>query len=156
MRRSSLVPQLEALGADAVFLDDKESVAAARERCGGLGPALAFNAVGGDSALRLMDLLAPRGQLVTYGAMSRQSLKVPNSFLIFKGIQLRGLWVTEWLKGSGEGSVRDVFDQLGKLMADGQLKLPVERAYPPEEIRAALAHAQQAERTGKILLQFAR
>jgi len=154
VRRESLIPQLEAIGADAVLLDEKASVAEARELAGGTGPALAFNAVGGESALRLMDLLAPGGQMITYGAMSRQSLKVPNSFLIFKGIELKGLWVTEWLKHSGAGTVRDVFDQLGGLMANGNLELPVAKVYPPEEIRAALAHAQQPERDGKILLQF--
>ena len=60
VRRTSLIPQLEALGADAVFLDEKGSVATARERCGGSGPALGFNAVGGDSALRLMGPARPR------------------------------------------------------------------------------------------------
>jgi trans-2-enoyl-CoA reductase len=153
VRRESLIPELEALGADAVFLDDKESIATARELAGG-GPGLAFNAVGGDSALRMMDLLAPGGQLVTYGAMSRKSLKVPNSFLIFKGIQLNGLWVTEWFKNADAGAVRQTFARLGDLMASGALVLPVEKVYPPEEIAAALAHAQRSERDGKIILQF--
>jgi len=36
-------------------------------------PRLAANAVGGDSALRLMDVAAPHATLVTYGAMSRRS-----------------------------------------------------------------------------------
>ena len=154
VRRESLIPELEALGADAVFLDDKESIATARDLAGGGGPGLAFNAVGGDSALRMMDLLAPGGQLVTYGAMSRKSLKVPNSFLIFKGIQLNGLWVTEWFKNADAGAVRAVYTQLGDLMASGALVLPVEKVYPPEEIAAALAHAQRSERDGKIILQF--
>jgi NADPH:quinone reductase-like Zn-dependent oxidoreductase len=154
VRRESLFQKLEALGADAVFLDEKESVADARELAGDGGPALAFNAVGGESALRLMDLLAPGGQLITYGAMSRQSLKVPNSFLIFKRIQLNGLWVTEWFKSAGPEAVRNLVDRLGQLMATGDLILPVERVYPPEQIAAALTQAQQAERDGKILLQF--
>lgn len=153
-RRESLFPQLKALGADAVFLDEKESVEAARELAGDGGPSLAFNAVGGDSALRLMDLLAPQGQLVTYGAMSRQSLKVPNSFLIFKRIQLNGLWVTEWFKEADAGEGRRVFAQLGGLMADGALALPVEVVYPPEQIVTALGHAQRSEREGKVILYF--
>lgn len=156
VRRESLFPQLEALGADAVFLDEKDSVARAREICGGGGPVLGFNAVGGDSALRLMDLLAPRGQMVTYGAMSRSSLKVPNSFLIFKGLRLDGLWVTEWSERAGAAAVRALFAKLAQIMAGGGLALPVEQAYPPEAIAAALDHAQRAERTGKIILEFAR
>lgn len=154
VRRESLIPELEALGADAVFLDNKESIAEARSLAGGGGPPLAFNAVGGDSALRLMDLLAPGGQVVTYGAMSRKSLKVPNSFLIFKGIQLNGLWVTQWFKSADGDSIRAVYTQLAELMVSGALVLPVEKVYPPEQVAAALAHAQRSERDGKIILQF--
>ena len=154
VRRESLVPELEALGADAVFLDEKDSVAAARELAGGGGPSLALNAVGGDSALRLMDLLAPQGEVVTYGAMSRKSLKVPNSFLIFKRIRLSGLWVTEWFKEAGREAVGGVFARLAELMAEGKLVLPVERVYAPDEIAAALGRAQRSGRSGKILIQF--
>jgi len=154
VRRESLFQQLEALGAGAVFLDEKDSIPAARELVGEGGPSLAFNAVGGDSALRMMDILAPGGQMITYGAMSRKSLKVPNSFLIFKRIQLHGLWVTEWYKQAGEEAVRKLFGELSSLMSAGKLILPVEKVYSPEEISAALSHAQQSEREGKILLRF--
>ena len=86
--------------------------------------------------------------------LRRQSLKVPNSFLIFKRIQLLGMWVTEWFKEAGDEEVRGLFAELGQLMAAGGLELPVEKAYPPEEIAAALIHAQQPEREGKILIDF--
>ena len=155
VRRESLFAPLEALGADAVFLDERESVNQARELAGDGEPSLAFNAVGGDSALRLMDLLAPQGQLVTYGAMGRKPLKVPNGFLIFKRIQLTGLWVTQWFEEAGAEAARDMFAKLGELMAAGALTLPVEKVYAPEQIAEALAHAQRAERDGKIILRFA-
>ena len=51
----------------------RNSIAPAREAFGDQAPRLALNAVGGDSALRLMDLLADQGHHVTYGAMSRLS-----------------------------------------------------------------------------------
>ena len=34
----------------------------------------------------------------------------------------------------------------------GPLSAPVERVYPIEEIKAAVAHAQRGERRGKILV----
>jgi hypothetical protein len=34
----------------------------------------------------------------------------------------------------------------------GLLTAPVERTYPIEEIKTAVAHAERAERTGKILV----
>ena len=55
---------------------------------------LALNAVGGDSAVRLGGALAPDGVVVTYGAMARQPLKIPNGQLIFQNIAWRGFWVS--------------------------------------------------------------
>ena len=100
-RPDELRDELTALGADLVVgEDDGDGVKNTLARLDGKRPVLASNAVGGESALRLMDMLAPGGSMVTYGAMSRKSLKVPNGFLIFKGIKLEGLWVTQWLKNA--------------------------------------------------------
>ena len=152
VRREELVPELTQLGGDVVLLDDESGLEEAK-KLDSL-PSLALNAVGGDSALRLMDLLAPEGVHVTYGAMSRRSLKVPNKFLIFKQLQLRGFWITQWMKRASRGDIESVFGVLAGMMADGRLRLPVEKVYRVDEVRDALAHAQRSERTGKILLEF--
>ncbi|MEM7148139.1 MAG: 2-enoyl thioester reductase domain-containing protein, partial [Verrucomicrobiota bacterium] len=153
VRRKELIPELNALGAKHVFLDDPDGLAAAKETAP-TPPRLALNAVGGDSALRLMDLLAPQGTHVTYGAMSRRSLKVPNKFLIFKDIQIRGLWVTRWLENASPEEVHALLHPLAEMMHAGTLTLPVEKTYPPEDITAAIEHAQKSGRSGKILLDF--
>jgi trans-2-enoyl-CoA reductase len=154
VRRVELADELKASGADLVFLDSDEGLAQAKEALGDDRPALVSNAVGGDSALRLMDLLADEGIHVTYGAMSRRSLKVPNSFLIFRQIQLRGLWVTKWMERSTPEEVRQVLLELSGLMVTGELKLPVAATYSPDKITGALMHAQEGARDGKILLEF--
>jgi trans-2-enoyl-CoA reductase len=143
-------------GADVVLVDDQDFVAHARKALCGALPLLACNAVGGDSALRLMDLLADEGTHVTYGAMSRQSLKVPNRFLIFKGINLQGLWVTKWMAGMSATERDARFADLADRMIRGELSLPVEKIYPLSEITGALKHAQQGGRSGKILLNLDR
>ncbi len=154
LRRIELADELRALGADRVYPDTPEGLEAAKAEAGFVAPTLGFNAVGGDSALRLMDLLAPRGIHVTYGAMSRRSLKVPNSFLIFREIQLRGLWVTRWMESASREEAGEIYRRLANMMAEGALKLPVEACYPPERIAEALEHAQREGRDGKVLLAF--
>jgi len=154
VRRMELAGELRALGADRVYCDGVEGLAAARAEAGFVAPTLAFNAVGGDSALRLMDVLEPQGVHVTYGAMSRRSLKVPNSFLIFREIQLRGLWVTRWMERAGRDEVRAIYGKLAAMMVAGTLRLPVETAYSPERIGEALRHAQREGRDGKVLLDW--
>lgn len=47
-------------------------------------PKLAFNCVGGKSALEILRHLDKNGVMVTYGGMSREPVTVPTSALIFK------------------------------------------------------------------------
>ena len=125
-------------------------------RLDGKRPVLASNAVGGESALRLMDMLAPGGSMVTYGAMSRKSIKVPNGFLIFKGIKLEGLWVTQWLKNAPVPEIEAAYDKLARLMADGRLKQAVDTVYPLSDVRRAVEKAQEEFRSGKVVLSMER
>lgn len=154
VRREQTIAPLRELGADCVLLDQADSIDPAREAFGDQAPRLALNAVGGDSALRLMDLLADQGHHVTYGAMSRRSLKVPNKFLIFKRLALTGFWVTRWLESAPASQVTSMLDELATLMKNSRLHMPVAQVYPIDEIKSAITAAQQDRRPGKILLSF--
>jgi NADPH:quinone reductase-like Zn-dependent oxidoreductase len=154
VRRAELRDELTGLGADVVLVDEGGMVDAALEASGGVRPKLALNAVGGDSALRLMDLLGLRGTHVTYGAMSRQSLKVPNKFLIFKELTLTGYWVTKWLEEAGREEVLAAYAELAEQVARGALRQAVDREYPLEEARDACRRAQEGGRNGKVVLRM--
>ena len=154
VRREGLESELKALGADHVLLDNAELVTKVREICGENMPKLASNAVGGDSALRQMDALAEYGTQVTFGAMSMRSLKVPNKFLIFKGISLRGLWITQWIAAAEREEIEQVYGRLAQWVVDGKLTQSVEKAYKPSQLAEALERSQQGERKGKVLLDW--
>ena len=66
--------------------------------CGAHRPRLGLNAVGGASALNLANALSDFGVLVTYGAMARQPLKIPNGLLIFRNLEFKGFWASRWLR----------------------------------------------------------
>ena len=153
VRRPELAADLQALGATAVVADDEQAVARGLEETAGERPLLACNAVGGDSALRLMDLLAPGGVHVTYGAMSRRSVKVLNAFLIFKDLTLRGLWVSRWLEAAPRDEVESTYADLARLVRSGGLVQPVDSVFSLAEVLAACARAAQGGRSGKVLLR---
>ena len=155
VRREELIKPLTELGADHALLDEAESIEAIRTITGDHPPALALNAVGGDSALRLMDIITTKGIHVTYGAMSRRSLKVPNKFLIFKRIQLHGFWVTEWIKETDAQLVGETYQQLARWISEGKLTQPIDSTYPLAEITTALNRAMENQRDGKVLLNAA-
>jgi NADPH:quinone reductase-like Zn-dependent oxidoreductase len=151
VRRAELFDELRALGADEVFTDDESGYASAKEVLGGANAALAFNAVGGESALRLMKLLRERGCHITYGAMGRKPLTIPNGLLIFRDIQVRGLWVTRWIENARPEEIHGVYANLAARVTAGKLMQPVDSTFPLESYRDALARLEATERSGKVL-----
>jgi mitochondrial enoyl-[acyl-carrier protein] reductase / trans-2-enoyl-CoA reductase len=152
VRRVTLRDELLSLGADAVVVDDDAAVDAVKFQLGKKRPQLAFNCVGGESALRLMNLLAPGGIHITYGAMNRRPLTVPNSLLIFKDLQLRGLWISRWIESAAAEDLASVYGQLVALLARGDLSIPVDSTYDLASITLAMERLAHADRSGKILL----
>lgn len=151
VRSEDQFADLKALGADEVLLDDDSGLAKAKELLGGPSAKLAFNAVGGDSALRLMKLLGKGGTHVTYGAMAKKPITLPNGLLLFQDIRLRGLWVTRWVDGASPEEVSRVYQKLAGFMSAGKLVQPVDSTFPLEEWKQALARLDAPDRNGKVL-----
>jgi len=152
VRRAELAHELVAAGADAVLLDDDSARDAIAEATENAPILLALNAVGGESAMRLAGALAHGGTLVTYGAMSRQAIKVPAGQLIFKDLRYRGFWVSHWYREADPADRQAMFLRLFDLARMGLLRTPVERVYPVSQLREAVARAMEGGRNGKILL----
>jgi trans-2-enoyl-CoA reductase len=150
VRDLAVADELKAEGATVVLRDEKD---AKREwpDFDSKPPRLALNAVGGDSATRLAGVLAPGGTLVTYGAMARQPVRLPNGLLIFGDIRARGFWITKWYQEASAEERAALFAELFRLIEAGVLKAKVERTYPLTEAAAAIRHATQSGRGGKIL-----
>jgi len=155
VRRAELIPEMQALGADIVVLDNDEGLATAKAALEGKNIQLAANAVGGDSAIRLMDLLSSEGMMVTYGAMSRRSLKVPNKFLIFKNLRLHGLWITKWFEKASSAELREALEPLTRMVMEGVLTTATDEVIPMKDHRRAIQRAQEGGRNGKVILDLA-
>ena len=147
--------ELRTLGADVVVdEDDPQVVQQVLEELGNTKPLLGLNAVGGESAIRLMEVLGTGGTLVTYGAMSKQSLKVPNRFLIFKGLELKGLWITAWLQQQTPKDIEQLYERLAGWLATGALHQAIDSSYPLAQLTAAVTRAREAYRNGKVMLRL--
>jgi trans-2-enoyl-CoA reductase len=153
LRNTDLAPELIKLGASGVFPDSPEGLEEAREILGKDRAKLSFNAVGGDSALRLMKLLGNGSTHVTYGAMGRKPLTIPNGPLIFGDIRFRGLWVTKWMEESPRDEVEATYASLADNLLDGSLKQEVDSVFPLEKFPEALARLEANDRHGKVIFQ---
>lgn len=153
VRRPELVDELQSLGADVVLVDGEQLGREIKGATGGAPIRLALNAVGGDSAVRLGKALVPDGEVVTYGAMARQPVRIPNGLLIFQNIVWRGFWVSRWYESVGAEASTALLAELCDLAMRGVLAIPVEAVYPLSDIADAIQHARRAKRSGKVLLR---
>ena len=148
VRRPEAAGELRKLGADVVVVDDAETSGAP----GDAKPGLGLNAVGGASATRLAGLLAESATLVTYGAMSKEALKIPNGFLIFRDLNFRGFWLTRWLRTTPPTERNTVYGEIFRMAAAGFFAPRIAAEFPLAGVSAALARA--AEGDGKVLLRL--
>ncbi len=154
VRREELIEELRADGGDVVLVDSENLRDEVKSATGGAPIRLALNAVGGENALRVANTLAPEATMVTYGAMSLQPLRIPNGLLIFKNLHFCGFWVNKWYDRATPDQRIETFTPLFDMAQRGLLKTKVEKSYSLGQAKAALAHAAQNKRSGKIIFEF--
>ena len=154
VRRAELIDELRSEGGDVVFVDGENLREEVKNAMNDAPVRLGLNAVGGESALRLANCLAPESTMVTFGAMSLQPLKIPNGLLIFKDLRFRGIWINKWYDNATMAERIDAFRPLFEMAKRGLLRTKVEKSYPLSEVKAAVMHAAQGKRSGKIIFEF--
>jgi mitochondrial enoyl-[acyl-carrier protein] reductase / trans-2-enoyl-CoA reductase len=154
VRRSDVMEELKAIGGDEVVLEGGDLREISAKVCGVKRPRLGLNAVGGASALNLANALSDFGVLVTYGAMGRQPLKIPNGLLIFRNLEFKGFWASRWLRSLPPAQATKMWDALTKLSIKGKLRVPIHRVFPLSELLAAVQEAASERRNGKVLLDL--
>lgn len=143
---------LKKLGAEQVFRDDDELGKHIEAMRGAGKIRLALNSVGGASVMRLIKFCDPGATLVTFGGMSGEPVRFPTRELIFKDITLRGFWIDGWARTASREEIITQNHRVYEMWRHG-FPTGVEKVYPVSEIHAAVAHAMQPGRSGKILLR---
>jgi NADPH:quinone reductase-like Zn-dependent oxidoreductase len=152
IRRPETATNLPSLGADHILPDTEEGQQSALEILHGKNASIAFNAVGGESALRLMNLLRDGSHHITYGAMARRPLTVPNGILIFRDIRISGFWLSRWVENTSPTEVRSIYQKLATQIDSGSLTQRIDSTPPRPNFQTALTRLTHPHRLGKILL----
>lgn len=152
VRREALVAELAPLGADVCVVDGPDLADRVKADTGGASIRLGLDAVSGQATARISTCVGERGVVCNYGSMSGEDPVMPRSKLIGEGQSLVGFILGRALAPRSPAEVRAIYGELAEQVRAGLLTAPVERIYPIEEIRAAVAHAEQGGRRGKILV----
>jgi NADPH:quinone reductase-like Zn-dependent oxidoreductase len=147
------VEALKAAGAEHVVVSEDEDFAARFAEITGKMPIIkAFDAVAGETGARLASALGYGATLIVYGALSMQPIPLDAGRLIFRGLTVKGFWLTDWFRTSTREAREQALGEVGKLLASGKLAPPVEAEYDLADVHAAIEHSERPGRTGKIIL----
>lgn len=155
LRKAEIASTLKHLGATHVFPDTSEGLIQAIEILKDETAKLAFNAVGGESSLRIMKFLTEGGTHITYGAMSHKPLTIPNSPLIFQDLRIRGLWVTKWIEHTPLSELQIQYSKLADLCITNQLSQSVDSTFKLDDFQQAFARNKSPDKNGKIIFSIA-
>jgi NADPH:quinone reductase-like Zn-dependent oxidoreductase len=149
VRRPELVPELQAIGADAVVVDSPDVSREIKAAVGQADLRLALDGVSGPASGVIASTLSPHGTLVAYAAMSLAPMSISPLNVIFKPLTVRGFWL-----GHPEYSAKSApaVEDAAEMIASGAVNIPIAATYPLSSIKEAVVHAQ---RGGKILLDVA-
>lgn len=125
------------------------------EVTGGEPIARAVDQVGGPAASDLLSVLGPRGELITFGALSGQPLVLNPGPIIFKQAVVKGFWGSKRAEEIGGDERRRLITELVTLAARGELDLAIEATYPLAEAAEAAAASERPGRNAKIALSAA-
>ena len=139
------------LGADVAINyteeDWAEQVKAATE---GQGADIILEMVGGETAEKSLQCLAPFGRMVIFGAASGQIAQFTGIQLMYKNQAIIGYWLSAWM--SRPDRIAAAAMELMQFLASGKLQIIVGSTYPLAE--AVKAHQAIAARQtmGKVVL----
>lgn len=153
VRRKDQADYLKELGATEVVVTFGEGFAnKALEITDGRGVDAAIDAVGGFCGAEAISALATGGIMLVYGLLSGDNTPINNGQMIFKGLTVKGFWMTSWARSNsaryGSQMVADVMN----LLLDSRFEPRVEASYPLAQVHEAVRHSMRSGRLGKVLL----
>ncbi|MFE7742692.1 zinc-binding dehydrogenase [Nocardia sp. NPDC057455] len=113
----------------------------------------AVDQVGGRAAAAELALLAPGGQLISFGALSGQPLSLDPGALIFKQVVIKGFWGAKRIEEIGAEHRGRLIRELIGHAAGGTLRLDIEAAYPLEAAADAAVATETPGRAAKVALR---
>ena len=132
----------------------EDFVAVANDLTGGRGVDLVIDSLGADILERSFDCLRTYGRVINIGEAAGYPDFAIRPKLYERSTSLAGFELNHAVPGSARWR-RGVQFVLARL-ADGRLKLPIEKRYPLAQVRAAQRHLEQRTVSGKILLKIGR
>jgi NADPH:quinone reductase-like Zn-dependent oxidoreductase len=155
VRRKEAAEQVRQFGGDLVVHQGDDLQKDIERALDGKGLSLVLDTVGGTPVGELAKALKTGGSVVVYALQGGHFPAISPKDLIYRGLSLHGFWLINWIRNAPRAEIRETYQKLGALVADGSLSAAVEHVYPLEQFKEAFKQSLKSNRSGKILFEFA-
>jgi NADPH:quinone reductase-like Zn-dependent oxidoreductase len=152
VRRPGSEVEVSALGSDIALCDGPNLAQRLRAMIGNAEIRYAFDAVGGDGVQRLSECLSEGATIVNYGMLSNQACQLSCDQTIFRGISLKGFWLSKRLNRFTHAERKEHFDSLIELVKNKVLTLEIDSVFSFDKVHEAIARAETLDRRGKVVV----
>ena len=154
VRRKEAAEQVRQFGGDRVVHEGDDLQKDIERALDGKTLSLVLDTVGGAPVGELAKALKTGGSVVVYALQSGHFPALSPKDFIYRGLSLHGFWLINWIRNAPRAEIRETYEKLGALVADGSLSAAVEHVYPLEQFKEAFEHSSRSSRNGKILFKF--
>jgi NADPH:quinone reductase-like Zn-dependent oxidoreductase len=154
VRRKEAAEQVRQFGGDRVVHEGDDLQKDIERALDGKRLSLVLDTVGGAPVGELAKALKTGGSVVVYALQSGHFPALSPKDFIYRGLSLHGFWLINWIRNAPRAEIRETYEKLGALVADGSLSAAVEHVYPLEQFKEAFEHSSRSSRNGKILFKF--
>ena len=153
VRRAAQADALRAEGARYVLNETAPSFDAdLKALCRDLRCRMALDAVGGAMTYRLAEALPRGGTILVYGGLGGKAASLYPGTMIFKGLTVRGFWLSQWLSRKNLPQMLWLGRQVTRGLAGGFAQTQIARTVPLDEAVDAPAAYAAAMSTGKTVI----
>lgn len=153
VRRAEQAAEMRESGVRHVLsTEDPDFDTALKELCRKLRCRIAFDAVGGDLTGRLVEAMGRRSEVLVYGALALKEVTLHPGTMIFKGVTVRGFWLSDWLMARSFPEQLLMARSVTRSLRGGFAQSKVARVFDLADGGAALDAYVSAMSAGKVLI----
>lgn len=111
-----------------------------------------LDSVGGSDTVTLIDSLAPKSRLISYGILSDTDITLRASKILFRSVTWQGFGIDGWLDSVSAEELSMALEQLWNLLSAFPDLVPVAGTFELSDIQQAVAAVRKPPQSGKVLL----
>ncbi|MFY7829189.1 MAG: zinc-dependent alcohol dehydrogenase family protein [Flectobacillus sp.] len=109
-----------------------------------------LDAVGGELATKVINVISKNGRIIHYGLFSEDLVSYHNSSIIFRNLHIMGFGIDAWLESKTKEELQIIWDSIIDALNNSDFKMEVISKHSLEDYKNAITNSKSGK-SGKVL-----